>query len=326
MKVLRQISPVTDCQPCTATIGFFDGVHKGHRYLIRQVLQYGREYGCTSALITFSRSPRQVVQPGFVPELLTTLDEKIQLLTETGVDECFILDFTKEMASMSAQEFMARVLKERFNVKVLIIGYDHRFGHNRLEGFNDYLAYGKELGIKVVRAEQYIYNKEENVSSSIIRRILKRGEIRQATALLGYYYSLTGIVVEGFHVGRTLNFPTANMQPDDPCKLLPEGGVYAVWVWLDGQRYKGMLNIGTRPTVNNGSNRTIETHILHFSQDIYGRKFTISLVERLRPEKKFNSLRDLQDQLEKDKILCNRLLTVEDTVTKDEKSFGPHIE
>lgn len=303
-------------KPCVATIGFFDGVHKGHQFLIRQVLQYSHTYELPSALITFSHSPRQTVQAGFVPELLTTLDEKVQLLSQTAVDECFILDFTKEMANLSAREFMAQILKDKLNVKVLVIGYDHRFGHNRLEGFDDYLSYGRELGIKVVHASQYLY-KEEKVSSSAIRRILGQGDVHLATELLGHRYSLTGTVVEGFHIGRTLNFPTANMKPDCSFKLVPENGVYAVWVLLEGRRYMGMLNIGTRPTVNNGSNRTIETHILHFSKDIYGQTFTLEFVERLRPEKKFKSLRDLQEQLEKDKEQCERLLSAEDAVTED---------
>lgn len=317
MKVIRPTSPDTAYKPCVVTIGFFDGVHKGHQFLIRQVRRYSEAYGLPSALITFSHAPRQVVQPGYTPELLTTPEEKIRLLAATGVDECLLLDFTKEMAQLSAQAFMAQILKDKFHVKVLVIGYDHRFGHNRLEGFEDYLAYGRALGIKVLHASQYIY-KEKKVSSSVIRQVLGSGDIRQATELLGHRYSLTGTVVKGFQVGRTLNFPTANMLPDNPLKIIPEGGVYAVWVLLDGKRYKGMLNIGTRPTVHNGPNRTIETHILHFSDDIYGHTFTIEFVERLRSEKKFNSLRDLQEQLEKDKQICEQLLPSPDAVAEYE--------
>lgn len=316
MKVIRSDSPVTTYKPCVATIGFFDGVHKGHQFLIRQVKRYSEQFGLPSALITFSRSPREVIQSGFKPQLLTTLEEKLQLLSDTGVDECLLLEFTMEMAQLSAQTFMSQILRDKFHVKVLVIGYDHRFGHNRLEGFDDYVTYGKELGIQVIHAPQYLYEGDK-VSSSVIRNILYKGEVKIATDLLGHYYSLTGIVEEGFHVGRTMNFPTANMRPNDTLKLIPEGGVYAVWVLLDGQRYMGMLNIGTRPTVGNGSNRTIETHILHFSQDIYGHTFTIELVERLRSEKKFDSLRDLQDQLEKDKLICERLLSSMNTVAKN---------
>lgn len=315
MKVIRPNSENVDCQPCVATIGFFDGVHKGHRFLIRQVRRYSREYNLPSALITFTKPPRQVVQPGYQPVLLTSLEEKLNLLSATGADECLLLEFTKEMAGMSAREFMERILRDKFHVKVLVIGYDHRFGHNRTEGFADYLAYGEELGIKVIHASQYLY-KEEKVSSSIVREVLGRGDVRLATELLGHPYSLTGTVVEGFHVGRTLNFPTANMQPENAFKLIPEGGVYAVWVLLDGKCYMGMLNIGIRPTVNNGSNRTIETHILHFSADIYGHTFTIELVERLRAEQKFRSLRELQEQLEKDKTACELILSRADAVSE----------
>lgn len=315
MKVIRPNSENVDCQPCVATIGFFDGVHKGHRFLIRQVRRYSREYNLPSALITFTKPPRQVVQPGYQPVLLTSLEEKLNLLSATGADECLLLEFTKEMAGMSAREFMERILRDKFHVKVLVIGYDHRFGHNRTEGFADYLAYGEELGIKVIHASQYLY-KEEKVCSSFVREVLGRGDVRLATELLGHPYSLTGTVVEGFHVGRTLNFPTANMLPENAFKLIPEGGVYAVWVLLDGKRYMGMLNIGIRPTVNNGSNRTIETHILHFSADIYGHTFTIELVERLRAEQKFRSLRELQEQLEKDKAACELILSRADAVSE----------
>lgn len=316
MKVIHPNSPVTAYKPCVATIGFFDGVHKGHQFLIRQVKRYSEEFGLPSALITFSRSPREVIQSGFKPQLLTTLEEKLQLLSDTGVDECLLLEFTMEMAQLSAQTFMSEILRDKFHVKALVIGYDHRFGHNRLEGFEDYLAYGKELGIQIIHAPQYLYEKEK-VSSSVIRNILYKGEVKIATKLLGHYYSLTGIVEEGFHIGRTMNFPTANMRPNNLQKLIPEGGVYAVWVLLGGERYMGMLNIGTRPTVGNGSNRTIETYILHFSKDIYGQTFTIELVDRLRSEKKFDSLRDLQDQLEKDKLICERILSSLNTITEN---------
>lgn len=313
MNVIRPNINDVDYKPCVATIGFFDGVHKGHRFLIRQVERYSRERSLPAALITFTKPPRQVVQHGYKPELLTTLDEKIGLLSDTGVDECLLLEFTKEMAQLSARDFMAHILKGKFHVEVLVIGYDHRFGHNRSEGFQEYLNYGRELGITVVHAPQYLY-KGEKVSSSAIRTLLRQGNIMRATEMLGCRYRLTGTVVKGFQVGRTINFPTANMLPDDSCKLVPERGVYAVWVLLDGKRYMGMLNIGTRPTVNKGANCTIETHILHFSQDIYGHQFTIEFVARLRSEQKFDSLRSLQEQLEKDKIDCEHILSKYDAV------------
>lgn len=317
MRVIRPDIERVEYQPCIATIGFFDGVHRGHQYLIREVEQYGKELNLPSALITFTKPPRQVVQESYQPELLTTPEEKIRLLEKTGVNGCVLLEFTREMAKLTAREFMERILKNQFQVKALVIGYDHRFGHNRSEGFSEYQSYGEELGIKVIRASQYLFEGEK-VSSSVIRSILRNGGVRKATALLGHRYSLSGTVVEGFHVGRTLNYPTANMQPDNTYKLIPECGVYAVRVLLDGKRYMGMLNIGTRPTVNNGTNRTIETHILHFSGDIYGHVFTIELVERLRSEQKFNSLEELKAQLERDKAECERILSTEDAVSENQ--------
>lgn len=327
MEVIRPSDGVAECRPCVATIGFFDGVHKGHQFLIRQVQRWGAELHLPSAVITFSQSPRQVVHPGFRSGLLTTLDEKLDLLSATGVDECLLLDFTREMALLSAREFMASVLRDRYHVRALVIGYDHRFGHNRLEGFEDYRAYGKELGIEVIQASQYLY-KGEKVSSTIIRNLLERGNIKEANELAGHPFTLTGTVVKGFQVGRTLNFPTANMQRGDGDneKLLPGNGVYAVRVLLDGKRYGGMLNIGTRPTVNNGTNRTIETHIFHFSGDIYGHRFSVAFIDRLRAEQKFHSLRDLQDQLEKDKMVCEQILSGADAVAEDNEAFRPHIE
>ncbi len=293
--------------PCVATVGFFDGVHKGHQYLIRQVLRYAEENHMPSALVTFERSPREIVQPGYVSRLLCAPEEKLRRLASTGADLCMVLNFTQEMAKFSAYDFMEKVLRDHFNVRVLVIGYDHRFGHNRAEGFEDYCRYGKELGIKVVHAGGYTLE-EEKVSSSVIRRLLEMGDVEKANRMLGYEYTLAGTVVKGFQVGRTIQFPTANMQPEDARKLIPGGGVYAVWVSVRDRRYKGMLNIGTRPTVHNGSQRTIETYILNFNEDIYGESFSVSLVKRIRSERRFENLSLLREQLEKDKAMCDQLL------------------
>ena len=293
--------------PCVATVGFFDGVHKGHQYLIRQVLHYAEENHMPSALVTFERSPREVVQPGYVSRLLCTPEEKFRRLAFTGADMCMVLNFSPDMAKFSAYDFMEKVLRDHFNVRVLVIGYDHRFGHNRAEGFEDYCRYGKELGMKVVHAGGYTLEGEK-VSSSVIRRLLENGDVEQANRMLGYDYTLSGTVVKGFQIGRTIQFPTANMQPEDVRKLIPAGGVYAVWVSVEGKRYKGMLNIGTRPTVHNGSQRTIETHILNFNEDIYGESFSLSFVKRIRSEQCFENLALLREQLEKDKAMCDQLL------------------
>lgn len=293
-------------EACVATIGFFDGVHTGHRYLIQQVKEIAAAKGLHSALVTFPVHPRKVMNADYRPELLTTPEEKINLLSETGVDYCLMLNFTPGISRLTAQEFMTQVLKERYQVKCLVIGYDHRFGHNRSEGFEDYVRYGKAIGIEVIRARACTNNIEADtanpvpVSSSLIRNLLHQGKVDLAADCLGYEYFLDGTVVGGYQVGRKIGFPTANLSVDDPDKLIPSDGVYAVWVTFDGKTYKGMLSIGYRPTIQNGTNRTIEVNILHFHSDIYDKFIRLTFVKRTRPELKFDSIDELIVQLHKD--------------------------
>lgn len=293
-------------EPCVATIGFFDGVHAGHRYLIQQVKEIAATKGLRSALVTFPIHPRKVMNADYRPELLTTPEEKIGLLAETGVDYCLMLDFTPEIAHLTALEFMTQILKERYQVSCLVIGYDHRFGHNRSESFEDYVRYGEAIGIEVIRAQAYSKNieigTEQNipVSSSLIRKLLHQGEVDIAARCMGYEYFLDGTVVGGYQVGRKIGFPTANLNVDNPDKLIPADGVYAVWVTLDGNTYMGMLNIGKRPTIDNGPDRTIEVNILHFHSDIYDKSIRLTFIKRTRPELKFNSVDKLIAQLHKD--------------------------
>ena len=316
MQIIRDTSAITP-EPCVATIGFFDGVHAGHRYLIQQVKEIAAAKGLRSALVTFPVHPRKVMNVEYRPELLTT--PEISLLADIGVDYCLMLDFTPEISRLTAREFMTQLLKERYQVKYLVIGYDHRFGHNRSEGFEDYVRYGKEIGIEVIRAKAYTSNieigNEPNipVSSSLIRKLLHEGEVSLAAHCLKYEYFLDGIVVGGYQVGRKIGFPTANLRVDDPDKLIPADGVYAVWVTFDGKTYMGMLNIGVRPTIDNGPNRTIEVNILHFHSDIYDKFIRLTFVKRTRPELKFSSIDELITQLHKDAeetetILKNRFL------------------
>ena len=284
-----------------ATIGFFDGVHIGHCHLINMLKKVARERGVESCVITFDRHPRQVVQPEWCPEMLTTLEEKTQLLEATGIDRCEVLHFDREMANQSAREFMLHTLKEKLGVSILVTGYDNRFGHNRSEGFEDYVRYGKEIGIEVIKGEE-LTDGSNNVSSSSIRRMLKEGRIEDATRCLGREYLLTGTVVGGEHIGRTIGFPTANIRPDDSSKLIPANGVYAVDVWSqagDINRERAMLNIGTRPTFN-GTATTIEVHIPHFAGNLYGSTLRIAFLRKIREERKFDSPEALVEQLNKD--------------------------
>ena len=284
-----------------ATIGFFDGVHLGHCHVINMIKKVAEVKGLKTCVITFDRHPRQVVQPEWCPEMLTTLEEKTQLLKATGIDRCEVLHFDRKLASLSARDFMLQILKERLRVTHLVTGYDNRFGHNRSEGFEDYVRYGKKIGIEVTRAEELTMG-STHVSSSSIRRMLKEGKIEEATMCLGHEYRITGTVVAGEHIGRTIGFPTANILPDDSSKLIPANGVYAVDVWSEPEgisRRRAMLNIGTRPTFN-GKSTTIEVHIPNFASDLYGKTLTISLISKIREERRFHSPEELVEQLNKD--------------------------
>ena len=268
-----------------ATIGFFDGVHRGHCCLIHQVIEEAKKRGLKSVLLTFPEHPAKVLRPDVEMKLLTIQEEKEELLATSGADFVAFLPFTRELAQLSAHDFMQQVLKEQLQVKVLVIGYDHRFGHNRDEGFEDYVRYGKELGIEVVQAK----------------------ELAVAQDYLGYPYFLEGEVVEAFHIGRKIGFPTANIHVSHD-KLIPQNGVYAVSVRLeDGTEAYGMLNIGSRPTLDNGSHVSIEVHIFHFHENIYGKHLRISFLKYIRKEQKFDSLEELQAQLERDREECEKL-------------------
>lgn len=286
-------------QPNVATIGFFDGVHLGHQFLIQQVIQQAKIHGFASSVITFTEHPRRVMQQSYQPQLLTTLEEKCELLNQLPLDYTVLLPFTIDMSHMTAREFMLQILKQQLNVQVLVIGYDHRFGHNRAEGFEDYVRYGQEMGIEVIQSTSFDLA-DHHVSSSVIRTLIQKGEVQEAAQCLGKPYQLEGLIVDGHKMGRKLGFPTANIQVNNPFKLVPERGVYAVWAFVDGQRYKGMLNIGKRPTVNNGQETSIEVYLLHFSGDIYHHDMRVEFVQRLRDERRFESMEELIHQLQSD--------------------------
>ena len=305
MIVIRQNEDTIE-QGIVATIGFFDGVHVGHRFLIKELQDWGKELNMPSTVITFPEHPRQVLHSDYRPKLLDTFQEKMERLETTGIDYCIALDFTYELSLYSAADFI-RLLAEEYHVKGLLIGYDHRFGHDRSDGFEQYVEYGGQVGMEVRKASPY---DEENirVSSSEIRRLLQKGKVEMANVLLTYPYQLRGRIVSGYKVGRTIGFPTANIEVDSPYKLLPKVGVYAVWVELLGKRYKGMLYIGKRPTLQNGDNLTIEVNILGFSGNAYNDEITVSFVYAVREDKTFESVEALREQLERDRQTVDKLL------------------
>lgn len=290
-----------------ATIGFFDGVHLGHRFLIGELKSAARERSLPSAVITFSEHPRAVLNADYLPKLLNTFDEKMERLEATGVDYCIVIDFTKELSLLTAEEFITTVLADKLHVAALLIGYDHRFGHDRTDGFEQYAAYGAACGMEVLKASPY----DEGgvaVSSSKIRRQLSAGEVEEAAHFLAYPYTLRGTIVGGNRVGRTLGFPTANIRVDDPTKVIPRIGVYAVRVTLEGREYAGMLYIGSRPTLGAGNALSIEVHILDFSGDIYRRTVSVAFVRFVREDIRFASLDALRQQLEKDRTTVRTLM------------------
>ena len=298
---------------CVATIGFFDGVHRGHRFLISQVCEQAKAEGREAMVITFDRHPRQVLQDDYQPALLTTTDEKLQLLEETGIDTVAVLHFDRVMASLSARDFMEQVLLGRLNVRTLVTGYDNRFGRGRTENFNDYVRYGQELGIRVVQSEAFMLG-GEHVSSSLVRSALLRSDVAHAARCLGRPYVLTGRVVSGHQEGRKLGFPTANVDVSASACLVPANGVYAVKVGImaDGPHaassatFEGMMNIGMRPTFR-GHRQTLEVYLFNFNGDIYGRELSVAFIRHIREEQRFDSADMLAAQLRRDEAEIKKL-------------------
>lgn len=289
---------------CVATVGMFDGVHRGHQFVIGKVVEKARETGLSSTVITFDKVPRQVLDSSFHPQLLTTLEEKEAILRQLGVDTLAILPFTRETAGLSARAFMQQVLREQLQTEILITGYDNRFGHDRTEGFDDYVRYGRTLGIQVLRGDaQLMDDGQRPVSSSVIRQLLaEEGRVDLMPHYLTRFYQLRGTVAAGEHIGHKLGYPTANMEPEDADKLIPAPGVYAVWTTLEGEQQQraAMMNIGNRPTFH-GSRQTLEVNIFDFDGDLYGQTISVSFVKRLRAERRFESLEALATQLKADK-------------------------
>lgn len=311
MEIIRIGQDKVDKKPSAVTVGFFDGVHRGHRFLIGTLADRARERGLATAVITFDRHPREVVSTDYRPMMLSTLGEKLALLGQTGVERCVVLPFDEVTAGLSARRFMQEVLRDRLGAELLVTGYDNRFGHNRSEGFADYVRYGREFGIEVMQAEP-MADSGVAVSSSVVRSLLSEGEVQMAARCLGYPYTIAGSVVGGEHIGTGLGFPTANIVPCSAHKLIPAPGVYAVRVRIDGEMElrPAMMNIGTRPTFG-GNRTTMEVHIIGFGGNIYGRTLGVAFEARLRGERKFDSAELLAAQLGKDRMAAARLLGAE---------------
>lgn len=303
MEIISDIENVKSLPECAATIGVFDGVHAGHQQIIKQMICDAKDHGFKSMVITFDRQPRELFDANYHPQLLTTQKNKVFLLSLFEVDYVVVLPFTMEMARLSAHDFMQQVLKDKLNVKLLRLGYDNRFGHGRKEGFEDYVRYGKDMGMRVLKGKPLkLEGYSEPVSSSLIRRlIVEDGNVKDAKTLMTRPFVLMGTVKPGEHIGSTLGFPTANLEPDDDGKLIPASGVYAVKAFLGYAVIKpAMMNIGTRPTFD-GQKQTLEVNIFDFEGDLYGKQIAVDFIQRLRDERRFDSPEALVAQLEKDK-------------------------
>lgn len=298
MKIYHSIQDFTPNQKTVVTLGTFDGVHVGHKKILEKLLQSAAESHSESLILTFFPHPRMVLQESSEIQLLNTLDEKIELLSKTGLDHLIIHPFDETFSRLTAEEFVSTILVGQFNVGKIIIGYDHRFGRNRTANIDDLIVYGSEYGFEVEQISAQEID-AVSVSSTKIRNALLQGNIALANEYLGYPYLLTGTIVKGKQLGRTIGFPTANIQIAENYKLIPKIGVYVVQSIIDGKPVFGMMSIGTNPTVN-GDSITIEVHFFDFDADLYDQKIQISILQYLRDEQKFGSLEMLKAAIAND--------------------------
>lgn len=288
--------------PRIATVGVFDGLHRGHRALLDSLRFEGERRGLTPCVFTFDRHPLALISPDRAPSPLMTLEDKVKALSAYGIGDVEVLHFDDNLRSLTAAEFMTR-LRDRYNVAVLMMGFNHHFGCDRISDPEEYTTLGHSLGIEIIHARE-LSDADSSISSSAVRKAIADGDIDSANRMLGHPFCISGRVISGKQIGRTIGYPTANLQRHDHSLLLPPKGVYAVDVILpDGQRRRGMLNIGVRPTVDSSSAPapSIEAHVINWSGDLYGKEITLELLSRLRDEQRFDSLDALRRQLSEDR-------------------------
>ncbi len=294
--------------------GFFDGVHTGHRLVLDRLVETAKARGDESLVVTFWPHPRNVLQcDASSLRLLTSLDEKVELIRSLGVDRIEVVEFTREFSRLTAETYFREYVAGKFGGKAVVLGYDNRVGCD-CRTVEDAAGAAERAGLEVVLADRLDSDTGTAVSSTWIRAMIEAGEVQTAAGMLGYDYRLTGVVVSGENLGKTMGFPTANMELYEPLKLVPENGAYLVRVKTLGEERWGMCNIGNRPTVREGNARTIETNIFGFDEDIYGLDISLSFVKRIRKEIRFGSMDALKEQLAKDRELCINLI---DTVYGD---------
>lgn len=309
MKIVTTLDELASIKNPILTIGTFDGVHIGHQKIIHQINEIAASCDGSSSLFTFHPHPRMVLNPtGHGIKLIQSQEEKEAKLARLGLNTMIVFPFTTTFSQLTATSFVEDLLVKKIGVKTIVIGYDHQFGKNR-EGTLDLLQkLAPQHKFKVIEISAEDIN-NVNVSSTKIRKALLDGDIHTANAYLGEPFTLTGKVITGAQIGRSINYPTANLQLTEPHKLIPKNGVYAVEVSHEGKLHKGMLNIGFKPTIDNTNNAlSIEVHLLDFSKDIYGKTIQLNLMHYIREEMEFESIKDLKAQITKDEIIVRRLL------------------
>ena len=308
MREITDITTFTTQQPTVLTIGTFDGVHLGHQKIVERVVTTARQEGLLATVFTFFPHPRMVVQHDKGLKLIHTLEEKKQLLQQLGVDLLVVQPFNEAFAQLTAEEFVSTILVQRLNVKKVIIGYDHRFGRNRTANIDDMRLFGEKYGFAVEEISVQEVD-EVSVSSTKIREALNKGDVTTAEHYLGTPYSITGTVIHGLKLGRTLGYPTANIQVTEDYKLIPKDGVYAVYSYIGARKVYGMMSIGKNPTIE-GKGSSIEVYFFDFNGDLYDQKLTIEFVQYLREEQKFATIDLLKKQLQDDETAARKAIAV----------------
>jgi riboflavin kinase/FMN adenylyltransferase len=307
LKIYHKLKDISNIKNPVASIGMFDGVHLGHKQIFEKLTNAAKDIGGESVAISFDTHPRMVLQhDAYKLKFINSYQEKINLIESMGVDHLVFLPFTREFSQQTTADFVKNILVDILKIKILIIGYDNRFGNKENNNFDELFKLSKEYNFDIIQSDvKFIGNNA--VSSTKIREALDKGEIKLANQLLGYQYQLSGKVVMGNQIGQKIGFPTANIDLDNDFKLIPSIGVYAILIEYQNVTYKGMLNIGIRPTLNINK-LSIEAHIFGFNKDLYGQYIKVLFVDKIRDEQRFNGLDELVIQLQKDKISSMEIL------------------
>ena len=306
MKKINGVNNFSINSPTILTLGTFDGVHKGHQKILKKLKSEAKKDSLKSVVLTFFPHPRTVLNPDFSLKLINTIEERSSLFEKSGIDILITHPFDKNFSELSPNEFVKNILVEKLNIKKILIGYDHRFGKDRTAGIEDLKRFGLKYGFQVIEISVEEQNKV-SISSTKIRNSIAKGDINKAKSYLGYDFSLKGIVIKGNAIGRTLGFPTANLNIKEDYKLIPKKGVYMISTQLDNKTVYGMMNIGVKPTLEL-EKESIEVNLFNWNKNLYGKEIKVSVIKYVRKEKKFDSLNDLKEQIKLDKKTCIKLI------------------